>query len=141
MTKPPEAIVSSRGLRALFGNERPSDPSGSQTEEQIATYYRNAKAGDVAVIRETYARRLWFIVTAIEDVNPKRGRIYLKDAPGSGYGGTAFYAKSGKNCYAPKGQASLVAPTAEVLAHAEQFPHDKLGQSFDIDITTIMKRP
>jgi hypothetical protein len=48
MTKPPEAIVSSRGLRALFCNERPGDPSGSQTEEQIATYYRNAKAGDVA---------------------------------------------------------------------------------------------
>jgi hypothetical protein len=27
------------------------------------------------------------------------------------------------------------------LAHAEQFPHDKLGQSFEIDYATVMKRP
>lgn len=54
----PEALVSSRGLRALFGDSRPGDPSAGQTQEQIATYYKNAKVGKVAVIRETYARHL-----------------------------------------------------------------------------------
>jgi|SRR5215203_2762021 len=128
----PSAIVSSQGLRLLFGNARPGDPSGSQTEHEIASYYRNAKAGDAAVIRQTYARRLWFIVSKISGTNPKRGRVYLEDAPGSGYGGKAFYMKSGKNCFAPNGQASLVVPTPEVLAHAGQYPARDFGQSFDI---------
>jgi hypothetical protein len=131
---PPEVLVSTRGLRALFGNSRPGHPSGSQTEEQIANYYRNAKEGNVAVIRETYARHLWFKVTSVDGLNPKRGRIYLKDAPSSGYGGTAFYIKSGKNCFSPKGQSSLVVPTPEVLAHAEKFPHGKFGESFDLPL-------
>jgi hypothetical protein len=128
----PSALVSSRGLRALFGNARPNDPSSSQTEQEIANYYRNVKQGDVAVIRETYARRLWFIITRISGTNPKLGRVYLDVAPRSGYGGTAFYAKSGKNCVAPKGQASLVVPTPEVLAHAKQY-FDR-GQHIDIPI-------
>lgn len=108
--KLPEAIVSSRGLRALFGNSRPGDPSAGQAQEQIASYYRNAKVGDVAVIRETYARHLWFVVTTVDGANPKIGRVYLKDAPKSGYGGVAFYMKSGKNCYSPRGRPQWSCP-------------------------------
>ena len=47
------------------------------------------------------------------------------------------YAKSGKNA-TPRRVRHAGRPTAEVLAHAEQFPQDKLGQSFEVDITTIM---
>lgn len=136
----PSAIVSSQGLRSLFGNARPGDPSGSQTEHEIASYYRNVKEGDIAVIRETYARRLWFIVSKVTGTNPKLGRVYLEDEPRSGYGGTAFYMKSGKNYKAPKGQASLVVPTPEVLAHAEQYPERDLGQSFDISYGDVVSQ-
>jgi hypothetical protein len=128
----PEAVLSSRGLRARFGGSRPG-----QTHEQIADYYRNVKEGDVAVIRETYARRLWFIVTTIDGKNPKLGRVYLKDAPSSGYSGFAFYMKSGKNYQAPKGQCSIVVPTPEVLEHAAKYLPKDLGESYDIDVTKI----
>ncbi|GAB9179499.1 hypothetical protein [Bradyrhizobium diazoefficiens] len=132
--KIPLATVSSRGLRAGFGRARPGDPSATQTQEQIAEHYRNAKEGDVAVIRETYATRLWFIVTKITGTNPKAGRVYLEHAPSSGYGGRAFYMKSGRNCFAPKGQSSLVMPTQDVLEHAEKFPADRLGENIEIVI-------
>jgi hypothetical protein len=111
----------------LHGYKRPDDPSADQTQEEIADHYRIAKEGDMAVIRETYAGRLWFIVTTI--TKSKSGRIYLKDAPQSGYSGPAFYVKSGKNCRAPTGQCSIVVPTPEVLAHAERHPYKNLGAS------------
>jgi hypothetical protein len=136
----PSAIVSSQGLRSLFGNARPGDPSSSQIESEIASYYRNVTEGDVAIIRETYARRLWFIVSKITGTNPKLGRVYLEDAPKSGYGGTAFYMKSGKNSFAPKGQASLVVPTPEVLEHARQYPEGDFGQSFDIPYGDVVSQ-
>jgi hypothetical protein len=75
------------------------DPSTGQSPEQITAYYRNAKPGDVAVIRETQYGMLRFIVTTIKDVNPRRGRVYL--AQEASWGGCAFYAKSGKNCWSP----------------------------------------
>jgi hypothetical protein len=64
----------------------------------------------VAVIRQTYANHLFFIVSKVTGKNGK-GRIYLADEPASGYGGRAFWIKSGKNCYSSEGQARLVAPS------------------------------
>ena len=118
----PLAVLSARGMRSLMGNERPGDPSAEQSQDDIANYYRNASEGDAAVIRETYARRLWFIATKIVGKNPRFGRVYLAHEPHPGYGGVAFHIKSGRNYAAPKGQSSLVMPTPEVLQHAEKFP-------------------
>jgi hypothetical protein len=109
------------------GYQRPGDPSADQTRVQIADYYREAKEGDPAVIRETYAGRLWFIVTTVTNSNPKSGRVYLKDTPQSGYANNGFYMKSGKSCFAPTGQSSIVMPTPEVLEHAAKHPHKKFG--------------
>ncbi|WFU34877.1 hypothetical protein QA635_10960 [Bradyrhizobium brasilense] len=119
--------VKPRVSLSLFidAQRRRDDPSAVQAQEEIANYYQNAKEGDVAAIRETYAGKLWFIVTTV--VGSKSGRIYMKDAPLSGYSGPAFYIKSGKNCRAPKGQCSVVKPTPEVLAHAEKHPPTNLG--------------
>lgn len=128
----PAAVLSARGIRQLLGDERPGDPSADQTPDQVAQHYRNAKEGETAVIRETYANRLWFVVTTITGTNPKAGRLYLADAPKSGHGGRAFYAKSGKNCFSPKGQSSLVIPTEAVLEHAKRYPHQDLGEGFHI---------
>ncbi|MDH8096182.1 hypothetical protein QIG34_27905, partial [Klebsiella pneumoniae] len=56
--KMPSAILRGRGLRLLFADRWPGDPSADQTEEQIREYYTTANEGDSAVIRQTYANRL-----------------------------------------------------------------------------------
>lgn len=97
-------------------------PCVDQTEEVIAAYYRAAKEKDKAVVRQTQGHMLVYKVTEIEDINPSRGRVYVRQ-----FG--AFYSKHGKNCFHPKGQTSLVVPTAEVLSWAEQHPHGEFGYS------------
>ncbi|WP_454642882.1 hypothetical protein [Bradyrhizobium liaoningense] len=136
--KMPSAILRGRGLRLLFGDQWPGDPSANQTEEQIREYYTGANEGDVAVIRQTYANRLFFIVSKVTGKNGK-GRVYLADEPASGYGGCAFWIKSGKNCFSPKGQARLVVPTPEVLAHAERYPAKDFGMRLEIDVADVPK--
>jgi hypothetical protein len=134
--KMPSAILRGRGLRLLFGGRWPGDPSVDQTEEQIRKYYTSANEGDVAVIRQTYANHLFFIVSKVTGKNGK-GRVYLADEPASGYGGCAFWIKSGKNCFSPKGQARLVVPTPEVLTHAEQYPAKDFGMRLEIDVADV----
>lgn len=94
---------------------RKISPCAHQTEADIANYYRSAKVGDVAVVRETQAHLLVYSVTTVEGLNPSRGRVYVKQ-----HG--AFYMKSGKNCFHPKGQTTLVAPTEDILKWAVEHP-------------------
>lgn len=98
---------------AIF-TKKYTDPTNSQTAEQVETYHRNVKPGDVAVIRCTQGNILEFKVDKIAEGSPNRGRIYLEQ--GDPYGGRAWYAKNGKSCFHPKGQSNLVVPTEEVMA-------------------------
>ena len=97
-------------------------PCVDQTEEEIAAYYSTAKEKDKAVVRQTQGHMLIYKVSEIEGINPSRGRVYVRQ-----FG--AFYSKHGKNCFHPKGQTSLVVPTAEVLSWTEQHPHGEFGYS------------
>jgi hypothetical protein len=134
-TKPmPLAVLSARGLRNVFGAKRPGDPSNEQTQEQIAEYYRNAKEGDLAVIRETFGSSLTFKVTKVTGSNPRLGRVYVNEH--TAYGGLAYYVKTGKNCRAPKGQTSLVVPTETVLEHARRHPN---GEIIWVDYGTLKR--
>lgn len=65
---------------------------------------------------------LKYDITEVEGVNPARGRIYIRQ-----FG--AFYSKSGKNCFHPKGQTRLVVPTEEVIAWATVHPQGEFGYS------------
>jgi hypothetical protein len=104
-----------------------SDPSEAQTQPEIERYYRNVEPGDPAAIRETQGPSLRFILTTVEAVHPKQGRVYLKKPPS--WGGTTFYMKSGKNYGSPTGQSRLVIPTPEVRAFAEEHPRGRMGWS------------
>ena len=104
-----------------------SDPSEAQTQPEIERYYRSVGPGDPAAIRETQGHSLRLILTTVDAVNPKQGRVYLKK-PAS-WGGTTFYMKSGKNYGSPTGQSRLVIPTSEVRAFAEEHPHGRMGWS------------
>ena len=94
---------------------RKISPCAYQTADDIAEYYKAAEVGAVAVVRNTQYHMLEYMVTEIEGTNPRLGRVYVR---GSG----AFYAKSGRNCFHPKGQTSLVVPTDEVLEWAKAHP-------------------
>lgn len=95
-------------------------PCTAQTAEDIATYYRNAKIGDVAVVRDTKGYLLRYSLTEIDGTNPARGRVYVKQ-----FG--AFYAKHGKNCYRPTGQVMLAVPSAEIIEWAQAHPNGEVG--------------
>ncbi|MCF8476496.1 MAG: hypothetical protein K9G60_05670 [Pseudolabrys sp.] len=99
-----------------------TDPSSSQTPDDISAYYQNADIGDPAVIKQTQFGFLRFKVTEIDNINPKNGRLYLKEGA-SDWGGSAYYRKSGKSCYAPTGQTSLVVPTTELLDWIKANPN------------------
>ncbi|MDW9481164.1 hypothetical protein GOB57_21190 [Sinorhizobium meliloti] len=94
-------------------------PCAYQTEEEIAAYYRNASIGDRAVVRQTQGHMLVYGVTEVEGLNTRLGRVYIKQ-----YG--AFYSKSGKNCFHPKGQTTLVVPTEDVLKWAAEHPRGEV---------------
>ena len=105
------------------------DPSANQTPGDISTYYLGAKIGDRAVIKQTQYGVLRLKLTEIENINPKNGRLYLKEGS-SDWGGSAFYRKTGKSCFAPTGQTYLVVPTPEVLEWIETNPNPwKLSHS------------
>ena len=108
-----EIIDAFRGL-----SRRRNDPSAAQSPEEIAAYYQAAKPGDRVVIRQTQYGELRFSIDEIENVKPEIGRLYLKRGA-LDWGGRAFYRKSGKSCYAPTGQTSLVIPTEEVIRWIE----------------------
>jgi hypothetical protein len=122
----------------------PEDPSESQTEAEIAEYYKGAKTGDIAVFVDRSWNDVSFVFARITNV--KSGRIYLDRA--YDYGGVAFYCKSGRNCRAPKGQAHLVVPTLQVIWSAkknntrwvggESIPCELLS---DVDLVAARLRP
>jgi hypothetical protein len=120
-----DSIMENRNLirdARLRAQRRPEDdPSNTQTADAISAHFRNAKVGDIAVIRETYFDFLNFRLTEIDAM--KSGRVYLVD--GAPYGGPAFYLKSGKNCRSPTGQAHLVIPTQPILDFAAANPNGK----------------
>ena len=105
-------------LLQIARREPEDDPSIGQTVEAISEHYRNAKPGDVAVIRETYRGYLSFRYTSVNEVKPPR--VYL--AHEAEWGGSAFYLASGKNCRSPKGQARLVVPSPEIAAFTAAHP-------------------
>ena len=109
-----------KALGAMMRRPPHNDPSSSQTLAQIARYYQNAKPGERAAIRQTQYGLLRFKITEIASINPSLGRIYLKQ--GAEWGGSAYYRKTGKNCYSPTGQTHLVVPTSEVLVWVEKNP-------------------
>ncbi|WP_170416198.1 hypothetical protein [Ruegeria atlantica] len=95
---------------------RKVDPSSTQTKYEIEQYLRSVNEGDEVVIRSTQGGLLDLKVTKVTGTKPSAGRLYTEHS--GGWGGTAWYAKSGKNCYAPKAQSNLVIPTREVLEYA-----------------------
>lgn len=116
---------------------RPSAPDNDQTADQLAAYYRNVKSGDVAVMRCTQGHILEYKIDKISDTKPRLGRVYLEQ--GEGFGGRAYYAKTGKSCYQPTGQTNLVVPTEEVLAWINDHT-GKLGSgvlSYDVDYNIV----
>lgn len=108
-------VLANKLVTGSAGAALRGSPCACQTEDEIATYYRNANVGDVAVVRQTQGHLLVYAVTEVEGVNGRAGRVYIKQ-----HG--AFYAKSGKNCFQPKGQTTLVVPTDEVLNWAAEHP-------------------
>ena len=113
-----------RFRRILTGGGREDDPSAEQTDDQVRDYYMNAKAGDAAAIRQTQFHTLIFTITEIDRINEKIGRLYVKQ--GATWGGAAYYRKTGKRCFAPTGQTTLVIPTDDVKEFAAMHPHGKL---------------
>lgn len=116
--RPRPAALDDAGRRQMPSSS--ISPCALQTEQEIEAYYRNAVSGDVAVVRETQYNMLVYKVTDVEGTNPQSGRTYIRQ-----HG--AFYMKSGKNCFHPKGQTSLVVPTPEVLRWAEEHPQGEFG--------------
>lgn len=98
----------------------PPDPAREQTEASVAAYLTHCQPGDMVAIRATHGGPTRYILTTVEDVNPKLGRLYTSVAPM--YGGKAWYRKTGKNCHSPKGKAKLVEPTQAVQDFARAHP-------------------
>ncbi len=95
---------------------KPKPPCYGQTGEELEAFLRSRASGDAVAIRTTYGGLLQYELAEV--TGGKRGRLYLDRACWNG--GSAWYAKSGKNCRAPKGQAQLVIPTTEVLRWATE---------------------
>jgi hypothetical protein len=73
----PQALI----LKLIrHAQRRPEDdPSNTQTADTISAHYRNAKVGDIAVVRETYGGSLNFRLTKINAI--KGPRVYLAYEP------------------------------------------------------------
>jgi len=97
-------------------------PCIDQSAKDIEAYYRTAEIGQIAVVRHTQGHMLRYVVSDIEGRNDPRGRVYVRNAG-------SFYMKSGKNCFHPQGQTSLVVPTDEIFAWAKDHPRGEIGYS------------
>ena len=96
------------------------DPSSEQLASAIEKYLRAAKEGDNVAIRNTHGGTLLFQIAKVTDTNPRLGRLYTNEAGFSG--GSAWFMKSGKNCFYPGGQSTLVMPTQDVCRFVEDHP-------------------
>jgi hypothetical protein len=99
-----------------------TDPSSTQTSEEIERYYRSAKTGDPACVRTTYGGILEFEATEVVREAVK-SRIVLKYMAWNG--GWSWYVNQkscGLNCRAPGDQARLVVPTKEIERWKNDHP-------------------
>lgn len=98
----------------------PNTPCADQTEESVATWLRaNVQLGTEVVVRRTHGGLLSYIRGQV--IRLGRGRFEVAERRRDGThdaAGEAFY-YSGKNCWHPKGQTRLVAPTPAVMAACE----------------------
>jgi hypothetical protein len=91
---------------------------------QIEAYYREAPLGAPAAVRHTQGGMLRYEIRKIVRRNERSGRVYIENA------GT-FYMKSGRNCFHPKGQTTLVQATGAILTWAKEHPRGEFGFSTD----------
>ena len=104
----------------MSGGLEVDDPSRGQTLAQIEAYLRGVEEGDEVAIRNTHSGILEYRIATVTGTKPRAGRLYTDQA--GGYGGTAWYMKSGKNCFYPGGQSRLFVPTNNVRAFAANRP-------------------
>jgi hypothetical protein len=103
-------------LRAYqLENPTALSPCIDQTADDIRGYYKHVEVGGRAMVRQTQGHWLRYTPCRVEATKARSGRLYVE-----GFGG--FYAKSGKNCFHPTGQTTLVVPTPEVLAWVALHP-------------------
>jgi hypothetical protein len=86
-------------------------PTDGQTEKSIGEFLNASKEDDEVAIHETYHGVLRFTLTKIENIAPKKGRLYTVD---EGYGGSGWYIRTGRSTRYPTGQSHLVEPTAAI---------------------------
>ncbi|QDG74390.1 hypothetical protein [Labrenzia sp. PHM005] len=96
------------------------DPTEGQTLQKIEAYLRGVQADDEVVIRNTHGGILTFEIAKVTGTKPSSGRLYT-DLSG-GYGGCAWYMKSGKNTYYPGGQSQLFIPTDAIREFMNEHP-------------------
>jgi len=96
------------------------DPISGQTETSIALYISSCVAGSDIAICDSQGMGVRYLICKVEGVNPSIGRIYT-DISG-GQGGKAWYRKTGKNCFHPKGRSRLVEPTEAVRRFTRLYP-------------------
>lgn len=108
------------GLAEGIVVRRRLSPCVDQTYDEIAAYYRAVEVGSPAIVRRTHGGLLRYDLSEVTGTKPRCGRVYVKN-----FG--AFYAKSGRNCFHPKGQTSLVVPTEEVRDWLRKHPGGEMN--------------
>jgi hypothetical protein len=86
----------------------------------IAEYLRGCAKGDPVAIRNAQGIGVRYVITTVTDITPGKGRLYTAVEPERG--GRAWYLKTGRNCFHPKGKSWLVVPTAAVREFARLYP-------------------
>ena len=99
------------------------DPSAEQVTLEIEQFLRATQEGDDVAIRNTHGGILLFQIAKVTNTNPSLGRLYTNKAGFSG--GSAWFMKSGKNCYYPGGQSTLIMPTQDVRRFIEDHPQGR----------------
>ncbi len=100
-----------------------ADPTEDQTELSIGEFLRTITVGDEVAIRETHGGLLRFILTKVDNIKKKNGRLYTNK---EGYAGCAWYIRTGRSCRYPTGQSHLVEPTSVVRKFVgQQGEHGK----------------
>jgi hypothetical protein len=102
-----------------FSRENVTDPAEGQTEKSIGEFLKASKEGDEVAIHETHQGVLRFTLTTIENIAPKKGRLYTVD---EGYGGSGWYIRTGRSTRYPTGQSHLIEPTAAIREFVENYP-------------------
>ena len=111
----------------------PDDPVVGQTDETISAYLLRCSTGDAVAIRSTQGIGVKYVITALSDVDPRKGRLYTITS--ASWGGRAWYRKTGKSCLHPKGQSRLVEPTEAVRDFASRYPIGRIVKA-EVDLST-----